>query len=813
MTGLPLRHVHQNILVGHGDARAALYRVSTISYPFMAAADKREWLRRLARLAFAAEADLSLWRVTRPYPAEEHVAQADRVLDERHQKREAWRAYLHGHEERLREMRSFVPEAYLAVSLRAAAPASLGSGLLHGLDRARRRVEELFGVADAPPIAVAELETLITEEERAFRRASGCVPMRRATTTEVQWLLRRAACRGLGEPHLDPHWMPNALVVETRDGRPAYEPLECDLVRHANAPVLEEERSLVVDAPEGRSYQAMLALGSMPEEAVFPGSAELLFTPLEPVEFPVDCVLHARWIANRDAVTRVRRRILDADIAFSEQMTSAHGPLSFAAEENRQLARELDAYLQGHDPPPLLNAAISLAVGAPSREELERRVEALRQRYGTIAVHRPLGLQPALFADHLPRADGGIVRDYADVLTIEQFGALMPVGTHGAGSERGVLIGRTLTGGMRPVKFDITEASRIGRPPSVLLAGTLGSGKTIAAELLALQAERRGSLVVDVDPKPDHNLEGLPELDGRVHVIELSGDERYRGLLDPLVVAPEGLREDLASSYLIELLPQAPATWETQVRKAVRSVIERQAGPTCVAVLDELQACGHPDAHAPAEALAVWADSGIARLAFGDGSRAMDGARMAVTTIKARGLSLPPPGVPRSDYDQAERLSVATLKLIAAYAMRLVSGHRSVHKVALFDEAWFLLASRDGRRLIDRLNRLGRAENATLILATQQLGDVGEIENLIGTRLIFGQETVTEARRALELLGLDADDRSLVERVRGYRRGRCLLRDIDDRVPEVQIDPVYPHLLEILDTSPAAPPPLREVAA
>ena len=75
------------------------------------------------------------------------------------------------------------------------------------------------------------------------------------------------------------------------------------------------------------------------------------------------------------------------------------------------------------------------------------------------------------------------------------------------------------------MRFDITEASRTGRPPSILLAGTLGSGKTIAAELLAFQAERRGSLVVDVDPKPDHNLEGLPELDGRVHVIELSGDD------------------------------------------------------------------------------------------------------------------------------------------------------------------------------------------------------------------------------------------------------------------------------------------------
>jgi hypothetical protein len=296
-----------------------------------------------------------------------------------------------------------------------------------------------------------------------------------------------------------------------------------------------------------------------------------------------------------------------------------------------------------------------------------------------------------------------------------------------------------------------------------------------------------------------------------VHVIELSGDERYRGLLDPLAVAPEALREDLASSYLMELLPQAPAAWETQIRKAVRSTLEHPQ-PSCLRVVDLLRGEADADARAAGEALSVWADSGVARLGFGDGEHARVAAQRPVTTIKARGLSLPAPGVPRADYDQAERLGVATLKLIAAYAMRLVSGDRSVHKVVLFDEAWFLLASRDGRRLIDRLNRLGRAENATLILATQQLTDVGEIENLIGTRFIFGQETAAEARRALELLGLDPDDRVLVERVRGYRRGRCLMRDIDDRVAELQIETVHEHLLRILDTSPGARPSLEAAA-
>jgi hypothetical protein len=257
------------------------------------------------------------------------------------------------------------------------------------------------------------------------------------------------------------------------------------------------------------------------------------------------------------------------------------------------------------------------------------------------------------------------------------------------------------------------------------------------------------------------------------------------------------------------LLPQAPPAWETHVRKAVRDTLELPT-PSCLRVLDRLCTGTDADARAAGEALSVWADSGVARLGFGDGAAARVAAERPVTTIKARGLSLPAPGIPRTEYDQAERLGVATLKLIAAYAMRLVSGDRSVHKVVLFDEAWFLLGSRDGRRLIDRLNRLGRAENATLILATQQLTDVGEIENLIGTRMIFGQETAAEARRALELLGLDPEDRVLVERIRAYRRGRCLLRDIDDRVAEVQIEPVYAHVLELLDTSPAARPVLRE---
>ena len=361
------------MLVGHGEARAALFRLETVSYPFLAAADKREWLRRLARFAFAVEADFSLWRVCRAYPAERYAEQAEALLDARHQSPAAWRSYLRGHEAHLRELRSFVPEVYLAVSLAAERP----GGPLRGMDRVRRRVEELFGVAATPPIAASELEALIVAEERAFRRAAGCLPVRRATTRELQWLLRRAACRGrrragagrsLGAERADRRDAPTAAWRMSRWGR-----------TWCGTPTRRSSRrtaTLVIDAPGGPQLPGAAGHGRAAGGVRVPRRRRSCCSaPLEALPFPVDAVLHARWLGNRDAVTRVRRRIVDADVAFSEQLTSAHGPLSYAAEENRQLARELDAYLQSHERPPLFSTR-DLAGG---RRRLARGARAPRR--------------------------------------------------------------------------------------------------------------------------------------------------------------------------------------------------------------------------------------------------------------------------------------------------------------------------------------------------------------------------------------------------------------------------------------------------
>jgi hypothetical protein len=405
----PLRYAHGNILLGAGGEPAGLYRLAMSTYPYLPAGEKWSLQRRLQRLAHTIAADFSLWRVNRAYPAERYVRHTEGLLDERHQDRQAWRAFLAGHEQRLHQLGSHIPEVYLAVSLAANKPTGVGSGLVRHVDRVRRRVEELAGIGTASPIPVSELAELATREQRVYERVNGVIGARRARTVELQWLLRRATCRGVSEPELDRYWQPDALIVSGPDGAPVFQPLGHDLERCANAAITEQQQTLVVDGEQGRSYQAMLAFGALADAPEFPGAtAEALFAPLEAVGFPADASVHAQWLGNRQALAQVRKRIADVEHAYNEQVEgAAHGP-SIMAGADRVLAREYEAQLQAGGHPPMLYAQIGLAVGAATEEELERRVAVLKEQYGDITLHRPAGLQHQLWLDHLPRPDGWV---------------------------------------------------------------------------------------------------------------------------------------------------------------------------------------------------------------------------------------------------------------------------------------------------------------------------------------------------------------------------------------------------------------------
>jgi hypothetical protein len=248
-----------------------------------------------------------------------------------------------------------------------------------------------------------------------------------------------------------------------------------------------------------------------------------------------------------------------------------------------------------------------------------------------------------------------------------------------------------------------------------------------------------------------------------------------------------------------------PPVWQTRLRTAISEAVAAGARH-CGEVVRRLADSGDADAVEVARAIEIHGRGGLAKLGLGTGEEsAPDPTDAEVVSLRIAGLTLPLAGTARSELLEEERIGLAVLRLLAAYALRLCASDPGRHSVLAMDEAWALLADSQGRALLERISRLGRSQNLTPILATQMLGDASELEPLVGAFFAFGVETEDEARRALSLLRLDPDDETARRRLIGHRAGRCHLRDFSGQVGAIQVEPPG-WMLERLDTTPARAP-------
>ncbi len=802
----PLSFIYGNcVFVDGAEDVWAAFAVETASYQWLGEDAKRSRFLSLLGALEALEADVQILRVARgfqrgspPEAVGPHVG--------------AMRSYGESQRRRLEAIGAERPALFLLVSLSEPERdvATYVSQLAErGPVELWRALREAFARDDRRLIAASALERLRVRADRAHARLAEFLVVREARTVELQWLVRRAFCRGLGEPLVDGLHEPRALVFE-RNGEAVLTPLQGDVMRWSDSIVVESARRLRIESELGTSWQAQLVLGALPERAPFPGArAELMFAPPESLPFGVDLSLNARFLPNELALRVARKRIQDADQIFHAESDGEQGATDQGYERTQE-ARDLLAYLQASSRPPLLRATLAVAVAADEEDLLEDRVEACRRAYGEIRLHRPLGDQLELFVQHLPGQRTRIA-GYDDILTTEQVAAMMPTATHAAGSRVGFYLGHTLTGSQRPVRFNLREGSDSDRNATILSVGALGSGKTTLAQKLKYEGFLLGARIVDCDPKGDHRFHLLDDVAACTESVTLRPDPSLRGVLDPLRIAPPHLRQDAAVSYLRDLLPaRADPAWETAVVAAVDRVVAHSREPTCLEVVRALCAGGDAEEQV-GRTLEVYARSGLTQLGFADPDVTPPalGVRQ-VTYLPIRDLPGPEPGTPRSEYSQSERVGDQLVRLIAMFAMHLMSSERGRLKLFAFDEGWRLLGDPAGRGLLASLQRMGRSELAVPIISTQLVTDtlMGEresLENLIGATFVFGMRSEAEAGRALRLLGLDPEDRRAREALLAMDAGRCLFRDHNGRIEAIQVDVVVPALLRAFSTTPARP--------
>ena len=463
-----------------------------------------------------------------------------------------------------------------------------------------------------------------------------------------------------------------------------------------------------------------------------------------------------------------------------------------------------------------------VVISTSSLKDLRARVDAVIAHYGGIGIEVGVGEeeQRDLWLESQP-GDQLRVPDLGHVRDVTALAGSWFWGGARVGDDEGPIVGY-LTGSTSGVfRTDITAGSERGDATTTALIGRSGRGKTTSLMLMLLDAAFRGGLCMALDFKGD--LGGVVAAGRRyglnAHLIEtgtafagacdlfalLDGEGRERAQVEvPAqlgIAIPGHLREQGAEIPIQEAVNQVvaaghPATWK--VIELLRSSDDPLARATGQALHELAQTgIGAPFMGRP---------SGVSPLAPGPG----------IWVIQIPGVSLPTPDLDRADWTSVQRLSVALMHSMLAYAVTTAGRRdlRSLRKVVAVPEVHVLTATREGAGFLNYIARMGRAMSTALLVDTQDpetlLGLTGVIEQL--TTVIGFQLTSAGQQDALaELLGLPVHDhtRQLIRAIGlqangEIRHGHSVVRDRRFRAATVQWDVPTAELLALLDTSPNA---------
>ena len=273
----------------------AAFEVELSSYAWLTDDGKRARHAALLGAIEAVGADIQLLRVSSGWEAGDYLADIQRELAElrvrplaptpTHSQAhgaaagttlDAASRYARQQASQLARLVAVQPRLFLFVSLRepqrdvssflstflSAGPAAWRASIASALETGGRRF-----------LRARELERVHCRAEEVELRLGDFLTIRAPVSNELQWLVRRAFCRGLGEPAVDGLHEPRALAFE-RNGEAVLAPLEGDVLRWLDGDVEHRARDrCAVESELGTSWQAHLVLGALPEQRRLPRSS------------------------------------------------------------------------------------------------------------------------------------------------------------------------------------------------------------------------------------------------------------------------------------------------------------------------------------------------------------------------------------------------------------------------------------------------------------------------------------------------------------------------------------------------------------
>lgn len=584
-----------------------------------------------------------------------------------------------------------------------------------------------------------------------------------------------------------------------------------DLIRPTRCLIEESQRYLRLEHEDSESYVTYFTVNAIVGELDFP-SSEIFYFQQQQFTFPIDTSMNVEIVGNKKALTTVRNKkkeLKDLDNHAYQAGSETSSNVVDALDSVDELETDLDQSKES-----MYKLSYVIRVSAPDLDELKRRADEVKDFYDDLNVKlvRPAGDMLGLHGEFLP-ASKRYINDYVQYVKSDFLASLGFGATQMLGENEGIYIGYSVDTGrnvyLQPALASQGIKGTVTNALASAFVGSLGGGKSFCNNLIVYYAVLFGGQAVILDPKSERGnwKSTLPEIANEINIVNLTSDERNKGLLDPFVIMRnEKDAESLAIDTLTFLTGISSRDGEKfpVLRKAVRSVTQSQTKGLLL-VIDELRKEDTPISRNIADHIESFTDYDFAHLLFSDGNvEHAISLEKQLNIIQVADLVLPDKDTTFEEYTTIELLSVAMLIVISTFALDFIHSDRSIFKIVDLDEAWAFLNVAQGETLSNKLVRAGRAMNAGVYFVTQASGDVAKesLKNNIGLKFAFRSTDIAEIKQTLEFFGIDKEDESNQKRLRDLENGQCLLQDLYGRVGVVQIHPVFEELLTAFDTRP-----------
>lgn len=595
-----------------------------------------------------------------------------------------------------------------------------------------------------------------------------------------------------------------------------------DLLKPTRCLLQEEERYFKITHEDTETYVSYFTIHDIVGELDFP-SSEIFYYQQQQFTFPIDTSMNVEIIGNKKALSTVRNKKkelkdLDNHAWQSNQDTAAS--VVEALESVDELENNLDKTKES-----LYKLSYVVRVAAHSIEELKRRCDEVRDFYDDMNVKlvRPFGDMMGLHSEFLP-ASKRYINDYIQYVTSDFLASLGFGATQMLGEKEGIYVGYSLDTGrnvyLKPALASQGVKGSVTNALAAAFVGSLGGGKSFSNNLILYYSVLFGAQALIVDPKGERSnwKETLPEIAHEINIVNLTSEEKNKGLLDPYVIMTDPKdSESLAIDILTFLTGISSRDGERFpiLRRAIRAVTGSE-NPGLLKVIDELRIENTPIASSIADHIESFTDYDFAHLLFSDGhdGRQTISLEKQLNIIQVADLVLPDKKTSFEEYTTMELLSVSMLIVISTFALDFIQTDRSIFKIVDIDEAWSFLQVAQGKTLSMKLVRAGRAMNAGVYFVTQNTDDLldEKLKNNLGLKFAFRSTDINEIKKTLTFFGIDPDDESNQKRLRNLENGQCLIQDLYGRVGVIQFHPVFQELLDAFDTRPPIRNEVEELA-